>query len=83
MESTAATYQRSFQADHRGWTPIQLAGADQAYADGRGRSQKVQALVIRAGHYYWFSLRGNGAGLAEKFPEELKTSWDSVSVVDR
>jgi serine/threonine protein kinase len=83
MEAASGTYMRSFEADHRGWTQIQLPGADLAYSDGRGRSQKVQALVLRQGHYYWFSLRGNGAGLAEKFPDELKTCWDSVSVVDR
>lgn len=83
MESPPTTYKRSFEADHRGWTPIQLAGADVAYSEGSGRSQKAQALVLRQGHYYWFSLRGNGAGVAENFPNELKTSWESVSVIDR
>ena len=83
MESSASTYMKSFEAEHRGWTPIQLAGADAAYSEGRGRSQKAQALVLRQGHYYWFSLRGNGAGVADKFPDELKTSWESVSVIDR
>ncbi len=83
MEASATTYRRSFEAEHRGWTPIQLAGADAAFSEGRGRSQKVQALILRQGHYYWFSLRGNGAGVAEKFPDELKTSWESVSVIDR
>lgn len=83
MEQTAARYRNSFDTEHRGWTPIQLAGADIAYSEGHGRSQRVQALVLRTGHYYWFSLRGNGAGLAAKFPEELQQSWDSVSVIDR
>ncbi|MBS2039068.1 hypothetical protein JST97_29065, partial [bacterium] len=83
MEQSATRYRNSFQTEHQGWTPIQLAGADIAYSEGHGRSQRVQALVLRTGHYYWFSLRGNGAGLAAKFPEELQKSWDSVSVIDR
>ncbi|MBX3168341.1 MAG: serine/threonine protein kinase [Candidatus Eremiobacteraeota bacterium] len=83
MEASSTTYMRSFEAEHRGWTPIQLAGADLAYSQARGRSQKAQALILRQGHYYWFSLRGNGAGVAGSFPEELKTSWESVSVIDR
>ncbi|MFN8606498.1 MAG: serine/threonine-protein kinase [Vulcanimicrobiota bacterium] len=83
MEQSATRYRNSFETEHQGWTPIQLAGADIAYSEGHGRSQRVQALVLRTGHYYWFSLRGKGPGLAEKFPDELQKSWDSVSVIDR
>ena len=83
MEFSAGRYRNSFEADHRGWTPINLAGADLAFSEGRARSQRAQALIIRPGHYYWFSLRGNGPGLDQKFQEELKQSWDCISVIDQ
>jgi serine/threonine protein kinase len=83
MEHRAEQYRNSFQADHQGWTPATLAGADLAFRRGQGRSHSLEALTLKAGHYYWISLRGKGSGMnAEVFQDELKRVWDSVSLVD-
>ena len=83
MEHSGEKYRNSFKADHTGWTPLNLTGADLAFSRGQGRSQSMEALSLKQGHYYWVSLRGNGTGMGPKiFQDELKLVWDSVNLVD-
>lgn len=83
MESSGDKYRKSFSADHQGWNSIELSGVDLAFLKGQGRSQNMEALAVKDGHYYFVSLRGSGSGMSPAlFEEEMKQVWESVNLVD-
>lgn len=81
-EENRQKYRNSFEAGHRDWIPVrELSGADAAFLQSGGTRHRLEALVLREGHYYTLSLTATGLR-SEAFRSEFDTLWSRVVIVE-
>jgi hypothetical protein len=83
LTGSQETYRNSFATKHSGWNELRLAGADLAFSRKSSRSPHLEALILRADHYYFISLRGNGSAMnRDLFSRQVEEVWPCLQVVD-